>query len=80
MFKDKLFFFGAQEWVNFFAVQTNQATVPTEAMRRGDFSQLLGRESVLQLAADHPRPADRAAVPRQHHPDEPPVDQRHRDA
>ena len=42
MFKDKLFFFGAQEWVNFFQVQTNQATVPTEAMRRGDFSQLLG--------------------------------------
>ena len=42
MFKDKLFFFGAQEWVNFFAVQTNTAVVPTEAMRRGDFSQLLG--------------------------------------
>jgi hypothetical protein len=42
MFKDKLFFFGAQEWVNFYQVQTNQATVPTEAMRRGDFSQLLG--------------------------------------
>ena len=32
-FKDKLFFFGAQEWVNYFAVQTNTATVPTEAMR-----------------------------------------------
>lgn len=42
MFKDKLFFFGAQEWVNFFQVQTNTAVVPTEAMRRGDFSQLLG--------------------------------------
>ena len=29
MFKDKLFFFGAQEWVNYFAVQTNTAVVPT---------------------------------------------------
>jgi hypothetical protein len=42
MFRDKLFFFGAQEWVNFFAVSTNTATVPTMAMRQGDFSQLLG--------------------------------------
>ncbi len=42
MFKDKLFFFAAQEWVDFFQVATNTATVPTEAMRRGDFSQLLG--------------------------------------
>ena len=42
MFKDKLFFFGAQEWVNYFAVQTNTAVVPTMAMRNGDFSQLLG--------------------------------------
>jgi hypothetical protein len=40
--KDKMFFFGAQEWVNFFAVNTNTATVPTMAMRRGDFSELLG--------------------------------------
>jgi Carboxypeptidase regulatory-like domain len=39
--KDRLFFFGAQEWVNYLAVQTNSATVPTEAMRRGDFSELL---------------------------------------
>ena len=42
MFKEKLFFFGAQEWVNFFQVATNTATVPTLAMRRGDFSELLG--------------------------------------
>ncbi len=41
MFRDKFFFFGAQEWVNFFAVQTNTAIVPTDAMRRGDFSELL---------------------------------------
>jgi len=41
-FKDKLYFFAAQEWVNFFQVATNTATVPTAAMRNGDFSQLLG--------------------------------------
>jgi hypothetical protein len=40
-FSNKLFFFGAQEWVDFFAVETNTQTVPTEAMRRGDFSELL---------------------------------------
>ena len=39
--KDKLFFFGSQEWVNFFQVATNVATVPSLAMRRGDFSELL---------------------------------------
>jgi hypothetical protein len=41
MFKDRLFFFGAQEWVRYFAYDTNTATVPSEAMRRGDFSELL---------------------------------------
>src|SRR5262245_61502111 len=40
-FRDRLFFFAAQEWVNYLAVQTNSATVPSEAMRRGDFSELL---------------------------------------
>ncbi len=42
MFKDKLFFFGAQEWVDFFQVATNTVTVPTLAMREGNFSELLG--------------------------------------
>jgi len=41
MFKDKLFFFGAQEWVNFFQDATNIIAVPTERMRTGDFSELL---------------------------------------
>jgi len=45
MFKDKAFFFVAQEWVDFFAVQTNTATVPTLAMRAGDFSELLNPSS-----------------------------------
>jgi hypothetical protein len=40
-FKNRLFFFGAQEWVDFFQVDTNTATVPTERMRRGDFGELL---------------------------------------
>jgi len=39
--KDKLFFFAAQEWVNFFQVQTQNQIVPTAKMRTGDFSELL---------------------------------------
>ena len=42
MFKDKLFFFGAQEWGHQFQVETFTRTVPTEKMHRGDFSELLG--------------------------------------
>jgi len=45
MFKDKAFFFAAQEWVNFFQVQTNTATVPTALMRTGNFSELLDPSS-----------------------------------
>ena len=39
--RNNLFFFSAQEWVDFFQVDTNTATVPTERMRRGDFGELL---------------------------------------
>jgi hypothetical protein len=39
--KPRLFFFVAQEWVNFFQVSTNTAIVPTAKMRTGDFSELL---------------------------------------
>jgi histone H3/H4 len=41
MVKDRLFFFGAQEWVNFFSVATNFDAVPTARMRQGDFGELL---------------------------------------
>jgi hypothetical protein len=41
LFKDKLFFFGAQEWVNFSQVQTVSVTVPSALMRQGNFSELL---------------------------------------
>jgi len=51
MFRDKAFFFAAQEWVDFFAIQTNTATVPTEAMRRGDFSELLTPSSGFYSSA-----------------------------
>ena len=37
----------AQEWVNYLAVQTNTATVPTAKMRHGDFSELLDPEQRL---------------------------------
>ncbi len=39
--KDRFFFFVAQEYVDYFELATNTATVPTELMRRGDFSELL---------------------------------------
>jgi carboxypeptidase family protein len=39
--RNRFFFFGAQEFVDYFAVATNTLTVPTEAMRRGDFGELL---------------------------------------
>src|SRR4030095_1262928 len=37
--KNKLFFFAAQEWVNFLQVQTQTQAVPTEKMLQGDFSE-----------------------------------------
>lgn len=39
--RDKLFFFGSQEWLVWRREQTTTATVPSMAMRRGDFSELL---------------------------------------
>ena len=41
MFKDKLFFFGSQEWVNFYQEATSIIAVPTVRMRQGDFGELL---------------------------------------
>jgi hypothetical protein len=51
MFKDKAFFFAAQEWVNFFQVQTNTATVPTALMRTGNFSELLNPNNAFYSGA-----------------------------
>jgi hypothetical protein len=39
--RDKVFFFWAQEWIHFDREETNTRTVPSMAMRRGDFSELL---------------------------------------
>ncbi len=39
--RDKLFFFWAQEWINWYQESTNTGTVPSLAMRNGDFSELL---------------------------------------
>ncbi|HYU41843.1 MAG TPA: carboxypeptidase regulatory-like domain-containing protein [Vicinamibacteria bacterium] len=39
--RDKLFFFWAQEWIRYDREETNTRTVPSAAMRRGDFSELL---------------------------------------
>jgi len=39
--RDKMFFFWAQEWIRYDREDTATSTVPTLAMRRGDFSELL---------------------------------------
>jgi hypothetical protein len=39
--RQKLFFFWGEEWVRDRSVENQTATVPTAAMRRGDFSELL---------------------------------------
>jgi hypothetical protein len=39
--RDKLFFFWAEEWIRFRPTLTSIVTVPSDAMRRGDFSELL---------------------------------------
>src|SRR5437899_11289878 len=39
--RDKLFFFWGEEWIRRRDTPTSTATVPTAAMRRGDFSELL---------------------------------------
>jgi hypothetical protein len=39
--RDKMFFFFAQEWIDYYREDTVTVTVPSEKMRRGDFSELL---------------------------------------
>ncbi len=40
--RNKLFFLFSQEWTKYRREELQQQTVPTDAMKRGDFSQLLG--------------------------------------
>lgn len=40
--RNKLFFLFSQEWTKYRKEELQQQTVPTDAMKRGDFSQLLG--------------------------------------
>jgi len=39
--RDSLFFFWGEEWIRYRQTQTSLVPVPSEAMRRGDFSELL---------------------------------------
>lgn len=39
--RQKLFFFWGEEWVRYRSVENQQGIVPTQAMRNGDFSELL---------------------------------------
>src|SRR5262245_9389113 len=45
--RNKLFFFGAEEWVKRREPNTVTGTVPTLAMRRGDFSELLDPNNIF---------------------------------
>ncbi len=75
--RNKLFFFGAQEWVDFNQIQTNTATVPTARMRSGDFGELLdpanGFITGTRVISD---PRQQPAVPEQRHPGGPAVGER----
>ena len=54
-FKDKLFFFGAQEWVNFFRDQTRSSTVPTDEDAHGRFQRAAepGQRLLQRRPHDH---------------------------
>ena len=57
----KLFFFGSQEFTNDARpVETVIANLPTEAERRGDFSNTRQTNGALLIIRD---PADRATIP-----------------
>ena len=68
--RNKLFFFVAEEWIKRRYDSTNTGTVPSLAMRNGDFSELLNAANpVLQESPHRHRPAERRSLPRQYHPD-----------
>src|SRR5256885_3415314 len=50
--KDKLFFYWGQEWVRYVFTDTNALTVPTVAMRTGDFSELLNPNNIFVTRKD----------------------------
>ena len=66
--RSRLFFFASQEWTRWRRDETNTQTVPTAAMRQGNFSETArSGQRVLPPCATDPRPADGAALPGQHH-------------
>ena len=50
--KDKLFFYWGQEWVRYVFTDTSALTVPTIAMRTGDFSELLNPNNIFVTRKD----------------------------
>ena len=73
--RNRTFAFGAVEWLYDEFPEPGPRTVPSEAMRRGDFSELLAQNILIydpntaQQVGGARRPD---AVPRQHHPDQSP--------
>src|SRR5713101_7945258 len=45
--KNKIFWYWGQEWVRYVFTDTNSLTVPTLAMRQGDFSELLNPNNIF---------------------------------
>ncbi|MBV9436873.1 MAG: carboxypeptidase regulatory-like domain-containing protein [Acidobacteria bacterium] len=50
--KDKLFFYQGEEWVRYVFTDTSSLTVPTLAMRTGDFSELLNPNNIFVTRKD----------------------------
>jgi hypothetical protein len=68
--RNKLFFLWSQEWVRFRQESTSIITVPSLAMRRGDFSELLGPTRSSPAPAWSTTPT-RTFLPQQHHSAQP---------
>lgn len=56
--RQKLFFFWGEEWTRYRSVENQTAIVPTEAMRRGDFSALLPGRVIRDPLTGQPFPGN----------------------
>ena len=78
--KEKLFFFGAQEWVNFFQVSHQRRGRSDRQDADGRLQRAARSQQRIRRRSGHHRSDNRTAVPRQRHSDRPPESDRHGDA
>src|SRR5260370_42302316 len=62
--RNRLFFLFSQEWLRYRTLPTNTATVPSELMRQGDFSETLGPNNFFRQTYNILDPATCPPVPR----------------